>query len=190
MQKWIIGVLVLLVLFLAALNVRLSGRVQHLEERLAATKKRKPPPAPEPERRMPDATEPRVEKRTPVDEQTRKTVERVLSGIGKPSEVPFTLQSPEPELLAGRRPGFLGIMGEDVPGGGVKINGVVPDSVAVGSGLQPNDVLLEYNGEPITTLSSLSARIRDSGEGSPVSFRIRRENTEFYQGVQLGARAR
>jgi len=96
--------------------------------------------------------------------------------------------APEPEVLAGPRPGFLGISGEDVPGGGVKIQAVIPDSVALWSGLQPNDVILEYNGEPIDTLATLTDRVRSGGEGAPVSLRLRRNGVEFYQGVQLGGR--
>jgi S1-C subfamily serine protease len=65
----------------------------------------------------------------------------------------------------------------------------VPDSVAILSGLRPDDVILEYNGERIDTLAALTNKIRDDGEGSPVSLRIRRDGVEFYQGVQLGARA-
>ena len=95
---------------------------------------------------------------------------------------------PEPDAGAGRRSGFLGITGSDAPGGGVQINGVIPGSVAEQSGLRPGDVLLEYNGQPVSTLAALTTLVRGGGEGAPVSLRIRRENAEFYQGVQLGAR--
>jgi S1-C subfamily serine protease len=63
---------------------------------------------------------------------------------------------------------------------------VVPNSVASKLGFQKDDVILEFNGEAVPTLAALASKIRDVGEGSAASLRIRRNGTEFYQGVQLG----
>lgn len=207
MQKALIGILGILVLFLAASDIRLSGRVRLLEDQLAAEKRVVPRSAEQVPAKLPNPTlaapkssttwtlqesaklRPEVPK-APQDPTPTKNVALsgtlILDGSGGKSLVTV---APEPESGAGPRPGFLGIQGEDVPGGGVKINAVVPYSVAGASGLQPEDVIVEVNGERIDSLASLTTRIRGAGEGAPASLRIRRNGVEFYQGVQLGANA-
>lgn len=221
MQKGLIGILGILVLFLAAANVRLSTRTRLLEEQFATAAKRPasasaPLPAPsaveasaqspsvsvpaaavvktpEPNRADPWPAPVSVPQQSLRLEEARLTESKriyTLQAMAAPASASgFQLAAPQdPDAGAGPRSGFLGIMGVDVPGGGVEIQGVVPDSVAVRSGLRPGDVLLEYNGEPIDTLATLTSRVRSGGEGSPVSLRLRRDGVEFYQGVQLGAR--
>jgi hypothetical protein len=84
--------------------------------------------------------------------------------------------------------GYLGISGEDAPGGGVRVGQVFPGSVAAAGGLQPGDVVLEANGQPVASYAELVARFQGTPPGSPVSLRIRRNGSEFYQGFQLGTR--
>jgi putative serine protease PepD len=67
---------------------------------------------------------------------------------------------------------------------------VFPNTVAAALGLRKDDVILEFNGLPVAGLSDLASKIRESGEGSPANLRIRRDGTEFYQGVQLGGWSR
>ena len=219
MQKGLIGVLGVLLLFLAAANIRLSSRAQVLEEQLALSAKRTPaasapaatplpaagaesPPLPAIPVAPTAASERTPEAKPAIppgaarpvgaspSEQPRLKIIAPTFDPGSANGLPFTLQpnGPEPSAGAGPRSGFLGISGMDVPGGGVRIQSVVSDSVALRSGLLPDDVILEYNGEPIDTLAALTQRIQGGGEGSPVSLRIRRNGVEFYQGVQLGAR--
>lgn len=220
MQKGLIGILGVLVLFLAAANVRLSTRARLLEEQVATTARRPAsasaplpaPGAPEPIAlapfvSVPSATVVKTPEPKPADpgpapvsaplqktrlEETRLLdVQRMkpLHEMAAP-EGGFSLAAPQdPDAGAGPRSGFLGIMGEDVPGGGVRIQNLVADSVALRSGLRPGDVVLEFNGERIDTLATLSSRVRSGGEGSPVSLRLRRDGVEFYHGVQLGARS-
>ncbi|HLY11440.1 MAG TPA: PDZ domain-containing protein [Planctomycetota bacterium] len=230
MQRWVVGFLGIAVLFLAAANLRLSGRIQQLEAQLAARTRPLPappllpldpdppgaptgaaaPPAPivngpgrppagsaaSPPWNLLDSRDSRLdagrkETAQALNDLSLKTLSLTLDQSSGAAvwriSPPGT--DPEPATPAGRRPGFLGIQGEDVPGGGVKINGVVPDSVAVASGLQADDIILEYNGERIDTLAALTSKIVGAGEGSPASLRIRRNGVDFYQGVQLGARA-
>ncbi len=217
MQKALIGILGILVLFLAASDVRLSRRVRVLEDQLAAGRRALPgttdPAAssapvakvPEPMPAAPPSSPPwslrdsaRAHAEVPKASQEPAPAKnvppggtRIVDGFGGKSPVTAVPQvpAPEPESAAGPRPGFLGIQGEDVPGGGVKINSVVPYSVAGASGLQPEDVIVEVNGERVDSLASLTTRIRGAGEGAPASLRIRRNGVEFYQGVQLGANA-
>ena len=67
---------------------------------------------------------------------------------------------------------------------------MIPNTVASALGLQAGDVILEVNGEKIANSSALSAKLSGSGEGAPVSLKLRRGGSEFYQGAQLGARLR
>jgi len=219
MQKALIGILGILVLFLAASDVRLSRRVRLLEDQLASEKRAGPrtadripavssaalakvsdpmPPAPKssPTWSLRDSANARAEvPKAPQGPAPSKNLPLsgtlIVDGFGGKSLVTVAPQAPvpEPESAAGPRPGFLGIQGEDVPGGGVKINSVIPYSVAGASGLQPEDVIVEVNGERVDSLASLTTRIRGAGEGAPASLRIRRNGVEFYQGVQLGANA-
>ncbi|HVR87431.1 MAG TPA: PDZ domain-containing protein, partial [Planctomycetota bacterium] len=139
---------------------------------------------------LPEENAIRREEATMGVEQRLKALELTLQSVSA-NGLPHTVLPSEvnPETGAGPRAGFLGISGADVPGGGVKVQGLVPDSVAIRSGLRPDDVILEYNGERIDTLAALASKIQGAGEGSPVSLRIRRDGVEFYQGVQLGARS-
>lgn len=233
MLKGFIGILTIAILFLVALNVRLTSRIRALEDQLAEKPRslpsaapiapapepvpaaaaavpaahptnvaRAPKPAPAappspPASSRPDSKDGKIDALgTPEGKalQTLTSQALHLAYDGATRNATLRLpaepaQAPEPESTAGRRPGFLGIQGEDVPGGGVRISGVIPSSVAAASGLQPNDILLEYNGQRVESLASLTDQIRGAGEGSPASLRIRRGGTDFYQGVQLGAPA-
>lgn len=95
-----------------------------------------------------------------------------------------------PVESAGPRPGFLGISGGDAAGGGVQISQVFPNTAASGSGLAAGDVILEVNGQPVAGLADLTSKIQATDEGTPVSLKVRRGDSEFYQGVQLGPRAK
>lgn len=97
-------------------------------------------------------------------------------------------QAEAPALPDGHRPGYLGISGGDAKGGGAQVTSVFANGVASAAGLKDGDVILEYNGESVQGLADLAKRIQQSGEGAPVSLRIRRDGSEFYQGVQLGRR--
>lgn len=91
------------------------------------------------------------------------------------------------EPATGVKPGYLGISGDDSPGGGAKVTNVLDNTAAQASGLQPGDVILEFNGEPVDSLSALSVKIRGAGEGVATTLRIRRGQSEFQQGLQLGS---
>jgi len=105
-----------------------------------------------------------------------------------PQTVQIYTPPPEEPLPSGRRPGYLGVTGGDAQGGGVQLTSVQPGTVAGYSGLQAGDVILEVNGEKVAGYNDFAARVRQNGEGGPVTLRIRRGASEFYQGVQLGQR--
>ncbi len=197
MQKTLSAVLFLLVLVLSAALVRVQNHEQQLEERLAAaervrTPKPAPPPSPAPATDSPapevPGLSPTPSKPPPLEEKISPST-KVLSPVLTFSDSPFVLSTQEePPLPSGRRPGYLGIVGSDAAGGGVQVMQVQPGTVAGLSGLRPGDVLLEVNGERVANYLDLAAKMRLNGEGGPVTFRIRRGVTEFYQGAQLGPR--
>ena len=80
----------------------------------------------------------------------------------------------------------MGLNGMDAPGGGAVITQIFQDTAAAKCGLRTGDVIVEFNSENISGLDHLFQLARGSGEGAPVSLRIRREGSEFYLGLQLG----
>lgn len=76
---------------------------------------------------------------------------------------------------AGRPPkatGKLGIKVSDVPGGGVRVDRV--DAGSPVRELQPGDVILEMNREPIQDLEDLRAELERAPAGSMALFKVRR----------------
>lgn len=96
----------------------------------------------------------------------------------------------EAPTASGRTPGYLGISGSDEPGGGARVNEVMDGGMAKLFGLRKDDVILEFNGEPVAGLGSLAEKIRETGEGFAATMKIRRDGAEFSQAVRLGARPR
>jgi membrane-associated protease RseP (regulator of RpoE activity) len=204
MQKTFMAALLLLVLVLSAALVRVQIRNQGLAERLADAERLRPPrpappPPPAPAPAVPPAAPPaslQVQDLPSLEEKiqsppvarTSPRIPKVLSSGPSATDHPFLPQTTEDLLPAGRRPGYLGIIGLDEEGGGVRITQVQPGTVAAWSGLQPGDVLLEVNGERVANYGDLAAKVRLYGEGGPVTLRIRRGVSDFYQGAQLGPR--
>ncbi|HZE96906.1 MAG TPA: PDZ domain-containing protein [Planctomycetota bacterium] len=224
MQKTVIGILFILVLILAATNVRLADRQRFLEDRLATAERKRPAPAatipetplPAPAAtpvsavamKQPEAptvpvmaapepttntyvlslgtTAPKIEaEMTRLLQANTKALEAQLLTDGT---LQLSFQNDTGLLPSGQRPGFLGISGNDAKGGGVEISAIMANGIAGAAGLQPGDVILAFNGEAVAGLADFTRRIRESGEGAPVSLRIRRNGVEFVQGVQLLAR--
>lgn len=132
-----------------------------------------------------------------VEAQTEEAIRRLLDpqqllaydAMGKvQGDVQILPAEDDGAPLSGRRPGYLGIVGVDAQGGGVQVSQVQPGTVAGNSGLQNGDIILEVNGEKVTSYGDLAGKVRRNGEGGPVTLRIRRGTSEFYQGVQLGQR--
>jgi hypothetical protein len=131
-----------------------------------------------------------------IDNQTEQSIRQVLNpdqlakygAQHNPDlDVQTIVQSEEPKTASGLKPGYLGISGGDAPGGGAQVTQVFPNTVASGLGLQKDDVILEFNGEAVPSLSALSTKIKESGEGFPVTLKLRRGGNEFFQSFQLGS---
>jgi hypothetical protein len=92
-----------------------------------------------------------------------------------------------PLLDSGPKPGALGVAVDTAPGGGVRVTQVMEDTAAKSAGLQAGDVLLELNGTPISDHQALVVGIREAGQGTQVTLKVRRGGSEFIQAVRLGA---
>ncbi len=73
-------------------------------------------------------------------------------------------------------------------GEGIRISGVTPGGAAELAGLQANDILLSYNGSPITSLQDYSNLIRESAPGDLVNLDIQRDGQTLSVEVTLLAR--
>jgi S1-C subfamily serine protease len=81
----------------------------------------------------------------------------------------------------------LGVAVDTAPGGGVRVTQVMEDTAAKSAGLQAGDVILELNGSPISDHQALVVGIREAGQGTQVTLKVRRGGSEFIQAVRLGA---
>jgi len=91
------------------------------------------------------------------------------------------LKDPLPELLrTGKRPGpapsWLGISSQALPGGGLGVMRVSPDSPAAQSGILVGDTLLALQGQAVVSLADFYRRLSALGPaGSPLTLSIRRQ---------------
>ncbi len=69
---------------------------------------------------------------------------------------------------------YLGVRGEDAPGGGAKIIAVTPDSPAAGALLKAGDVVERVAKKDIKTYADLTAEIAAHKSGERVSMKVRR----------------
>ena len=128
----------------------------------------------------------------------------ILSGSGTSSGVGFAVPATSVTAVADQlietgevRPGFLGINGQDVspeaadafgvPEGAVIVE-VVPGSAADDAGLQPEDVIVALDGEPIDSMLGLSSRVLVRQPGDEVTLRVVRDGQEQEVTVTLGER--
>ena len=95
----------------------------------------------------------------------------------------------EVSASSGARSASLGSVPEfNYSGEGVQISGVTPGGAAQLAGLQAEDVLLQFNAEPITSLQEYSNFIRASAPGDKVLLKIRRGEQELQVEVELQGR--
>lgn len=106
-------------------------------------------------------------------------------GFAVPSNAAFKTMK---DILDRGRPirGFLGMAMEDLDPytrkefnyeerAGVRVTALVPDSPAMKSGLQKDDIIVRYKGEKVTSMRRLIALIQQSKVGDEVSMEIWRE---------------
>lgn len=95
--------------------------------------------------------------------------------------------------------GFLGVELGEVTGAtvqrlklkeerGALIEGVVSESSAAQAGLQKNDVITRWGGEPIESVRELSRHIRETPSGRAVRLTVMREGSEIQVNLKMGER--
>ncbi len=100
-------------------------------------------------------------------------------------------RAPEPAApgTPPRKAGYLGILGEDVPGGdGPVITEVLQGGAAERFRLAAGEAIVEFNGARVRTFALLAEQVRACAEGDDVRVRLRREGKEREVHVRLGAR--
>ena len=84
--------------------------------------------------------------------------------------------------------GFLGIVMENMPGGGALINNIVDGSAADRAGLEKGDIILSYDGYSIQSVEELVSRIDRTKPGTEVEIKISRTGESKILKVQLGSK--
>ncbi len=72
---------------------------------------------------------------------------------------------------------------------GALVAGVAPDSAAEKAGLQPGDVVLEFNGRPVGDAGELAAMVGESTPGTKVQLEVLRQGARRTLGATLGTTA-
>ena len=100
------------------------------------------------------------------------------------------------ELVVGRTGGgagegtpFLGIEMEGSRAGGVAIRSVIGGSAADEAGLEPGDVIVRIDGEPMDTASRVSAAILEHRPGDSIELALLRDGEPLDMVVGLGRRS-
>jgi photosystem II stability/assembly factor-like uncharacterized protein len=74
---------------------------------------------------------------------------------------------------------YLGIQGEDAPGGGAKLNAVSPNTPAAKAGLQSGDVITAVGSKPLKNYAELGEQITARKAGEPMELTVRRDKTDL-----------
>jgi len=93
--------------------------------------------------------------------------------------------------------GYLGLYPQDVSPalakqfglsklGGALVSGIKPDTPAAKAGLKDGDVILELNGEPVTSANDLRLRVSQTAPGTNVKLQVWRDGRTQDVGVTLG----
>lgn len=82
----------------------------------------------------------------------------------------------------------LGIVPARESIGGSRIASVTPDSAADDAGLQAEDVIVAWDGEPIANTIDLARRVRDADPGDAVTLTVMRDHDQMQISVRLGGR--
>ena len=88
-------------------------------------------------------------------------------------------------LLPGTRP-FIGVLGvRDAPV--AKIRRVYPSTPAAAAGVEPGDVIVEFDGKPVTTFDSLRKLVRGKDPDETITMKVRRAETTIELRLTIAA---
>ncbi len=85
------------------------------------------------------------------------------------AHVPVTFPASRPE-------GYLGVIGEPAPGGGVQVTASLPGTPAAQAGIRVGDTVLAVNGHPVSDLQTLSDAVRALAPGTRATVTLKRGN--------------
>jgi hypothetical protein len=68
------------------------------------------------------------------------------------------------------------------------INTVVPESAAASAGIQPGDIIVKFDGQPIENFQALQMVVSQTPPGEPIEMRIERDGKELPKTVTLARR--
>ena len=83
---------------------------------------------------------------------------------------------------------YLGVVGEDVKGGGAKLARVTDDSPAATSGLKTGDVIVSSDGKKVTTYKAFVDKFLEKKPGDSLKLVVKRGDKELTLDVKLGKR--
>jgi serine protease Do len=115
----------------------------------------------------------------PINLAKHVTDQLIANGTVKRSMMGVFLAELTPELAEG-----FGIRGER----GVIIQNVMEDSPAARAGLQRNDVVVEFDGQPVTELQKFRIKVADTPVGSRVPITVLRDGKRMQFTVTLTSR--
>jgi serine protease Do len=122
----------------------------------------------------------------------------VSSRIGEPTDYNFHVPADAykrdwDKLIAGddfrtHSGAYLGVSGDPVEGGGLKVTKVFEDSPAADAGVKVGDVIMTFQGKVVATLDELVARVGDEMPGRRANLELLRDGKTVKLKVQLAMR--
>lgn len=84
--------------------------------------------------------------------------------------------------------GFLGLLTENHPKGGLKVTKVGKDTPAKSAGVKVGDILLSLNGTPLESRGQMQELLKEMAPGDEVAFEIKRGDKDETLNFELGER--
>jgi serine protease Do len=95
--------------------------------------------------------------------------------------------APAAPEISDQGPGYIGIVFHMADEGGVEVAEVRPDGPAAGSGLQANDIIRKFNGEPVV-YEAFPRKIIAMRPGTVIPLEVQRGSERLTIKVKLGVR--
>ena len=116
-----------------------------------------------------------------VAARRRRSTLPVMLGKLEDEKDPNARQAPSSEATPQSSSG-LGLGVADAEGGGALVRRVAPDGAAAGA-LEPGDVIVEVNRQPVKTANDLKNKAMQAGADKPLLLRVTREGSTRYVAI-------